>query len=76
VRLGPKPIACDVGEVRRLRATGLSIRKIAVQMGFGTLTFIGCAGMYRRLPSPLADPHSLSSGGRDHSNVNDAFKVL
>jgi DNA invertase Pin-like site-specific DNA recombinase len=33
VKLGPKPIPCDVGEIRRLRAAGTSIRKIAVQMG-------------------------------------------
>ena len=33
VKLGPKPIECDVDEIRRLRATGLSVRKIAAQMG-------------------------------------------
>jgi DNA invertase Pin-like site-specific DNA recombinase len=32
VRLGPKPIECDVDEIRRLRARGLSIRKIAAIM--------------------------------------------
>jgi len=33
VKLGPKPIECDVDEIRRLRATGLSVRKIASKMG-------------------------------------------
>ena len=33
VKLGPKPIECDVDEIQRLRATGLSIWTIAAQMG-------------------------------------------